>query len=146
MAIEYTFTKSLVDRQNEAQKAMLEELNSGDYTYDHPLVKLNPYFINPLAAVVCFKTEKEVAVTIRVLGKEPEGTIQHTFPKATCHVLPVLGLYGDYNNTVEIELYRGAKHTIHIQTEPLSQDVPELVHMNTTSHYLRDEMISFHLL
>lgn len=141
MAVEYTFTKSLVDRQNEAEKAMLEELHSGNYTYDHPLVKLNPYLINPLAAVICFNTEEEIAVTIRVLGKEPEGTIEHTFPKAKEHVLPVLGLYGDYDNTVEIELYRSHKHTVHIQTEPFGEGVPELVHMHTTAGYLRDEMI-----
>ncbi|MCD7809348.1 MAG: aryl-sulfate sulfotransferase [Erysipelotrichaceae bacterium] len=141
MAINYTYSKSLVERQNEAEKAMLDELNNGNYTYDNPLVKLNPYFVNPLAAVVLFKTEKEIAVTIRVLGKEPEGTIEHTFPKGTVHVLPVLGLYGDYENTVEIELYRSAKHTIKIQTEPLSDEVPELVHMNTTYKYLRDNMI-----
>ena len=42
MAIQYSFTKSLVDRQNEAEKAMLEELRSGNYTLTKPLVKLNP--------------------------------------------------------------------------------------------------------
>ena len=141
MAIEYTFTKSLVDRQTEAEKAMLDELENGNYTLENPLVKLNPYFITPLAAVILFKTEKEVAVTVRVLGKTPEATMEHTFPKATTHILPVLGLYGGYENTVEIELYRGAKNTVKIQTEPLSNDVPELVHMNTTYHYLRDELI-----
>ena len=82
MAIEYTFTKSLVDRQTEAEKAMLDELENGNYTLENPLVKLNPYFINPLAAVILFKTEKEVAVTVRVLGKTPEATMEHTFPKA----------------------------------------------------------------
>ena len=45
MAIEYTFTKSLVDRQTEAEKAMLDELENGNYTLENPLVKLNPYFI-----------------------------------------------------------------------------------------------------
>ena len=112
MNTKYTFTASLVDRQNEAEKAMLEELRNGNYTLEHPLVKLNPYFINPLAAVVLFKTEEEVAVTVKVLGKEPEGTMKHTFPKAKEHVLPILGLYGGYKNKVEIELYRGAKNTI----------------------------------
>lgn len=141
MAINYSFTKSLVERQNEAEKAMLDEFRNGNYTLENPLVKLNPYFINPLAAVICFHTDEEVAVTISVLGKEPEGTMSHTFPKAKEHVLPVLGLYGDYENEVVIELYRGAKNTIKIQTEPLPDDVPELVHMNTTYKYLRDELI-----
>ena len=66
MNTKYTFTKSLVDRQNEAEKAMLEEFHNGDYTLEHPLVKLNPYFINPLAAVVLFKTEEEIAFFISI--------------------------------------------------------------------------------
>ncbi|HIU13558.1 MAG TPA: aryl-sulfate sulfotransferase [Candidatus Fimiplasma intestinipullorum] len=141
MAIKYTFEESLVARQNKAEKEMLTELENGNYTWDNPLVKINPYFINPLAAVVLFKTEEEIAVTITVHGKEPEGTIQHTFPKSKTHVLPVLGLYADYENTVDIELYRSHKHTITIQTGPLPEDVPTLIKMETTHSYLRDEMI-----
>ena len=141
MAINYSFDESLVTKQNAAEKAMLEEFRAGNYTLENPLVKLNPYLINPLAAVVMFKTEEEVAVTVRVLGKEPAATMKHTFPKAKEHVLPILGLYGDYNNTVEIELYRGAKNTINIQTEPFTDDVAKLVKMETTAEYLRDELI-----
>ncbi len=141
MSINYTFSDSLVAQQTAAEKAMLEEFHAGNYTLENPLVKLNPYLINPLAAVVMFTTEKEVAVTVSVLGKEAEGTMKHTFPKAKEHVLPILGLYADYNNTVEIELYRGAKTTINIQTEPLNSEVPTLVKMDTTAAYLRDELI-----
>ena len=141
MAINYSFDESLVTKQNAAEKAMLEEFHAGNYTLENPLVKLNPYLINPLAAVVMFKTEEEVAVTVRVLGKTPEATMKHTFPKAKEHVLPILGLYGDYNNTVEIELYRGAMNTINIQTEPFTDSVAKLVKMDTTAEYLRDELI-----
>ena len=141
MAINYSFLDSLVTRQNASEKAMLEELRSGNYTYDNPLVKLNPYFINPHAAVVLFHTDKEIAVTVRVLGKEKEGNIEHTFPKAKEHVLPVLGLYCGYDNTVEIELYRGAKYSFTITTPENTDDVPKLVKMETTPGYLRNQMI-----
>ena len=52
MAINYSFDESLVTKQNAAEKAMLEEFHAGNYTLENPLVKLNPYLINPLAAVV----------------------------------------------------------------------------------------------
>lgn len=139
--INYVFDESIVERQNAAEKAMLAELESGNYTIENPLVKLNPYFISPCAAVVLFKTEEEVAVTVTVYGKEKEGTMMHTFDKAKTHVLPVLGLYPDYENTVDIQLYRGFTKTIKIQTEPLSKDVPELVYMDTTAGYLQDNLI-----
>ena len=141
MAIKHVNIDSLVTRQNAAEKALLEELHNGNYTFDNPLVKLNPYFINPLSAVVAFNTEEEVAVTVRVLGKEKEGTMEHTFPRAKEHVLPVLGLYGNYDNTVEIELYRGAKYTFTLNVPELGENVPELVRMETTAAYLRDEII-----
>ena len=141
MAIKHVSVDSLVTRQNAAEKAMLAELRSGNYTFDNPLVKLNPYFINPHAAVVLFNTPEPIAVTVRVIGKEPEGTMEHTFPRATEHVLPVLGLYAGYDNTVEIELYRGAKHTFTLTTPEMGANVPELVRMETTAGYLRDEII-----
>ena len=141
MAIKHVSLDSLVTRQNAAEKAMLAELRSGNYTFDNPLVKLNPYLINPYAAVVLFNTPEPIAVTVRVIGKEPEGTMEHTFPRATEHVLPVLGLYAGYDNTVEIELYRGAKHTFTLTTPEMGANVPELVRMETTAGYLRDEII-----
>ena len=91
MSIKHVTVDSLVTRQNAAEKAMLAELHAGNYTFDNPLVKLNPYFINPHAAVVLFNTPEEIAVTVRVIGKEPEATMEHTFPRAKEHVLPVLG-------------------------------------------------------
>lgn len=139
--IKYSFLPSILTRQAEAEDAMLAEFESGNFTIENPLVKYNPYIINPLAAVVLFKTEKEVAVTVTVRGKEKHGDIKHTFPKATTHILPVLGLYADYNNTVDIQLYRGYKKTIQIQTEPLGSDVPKLVRMETTPGYLEDQLI-----
>lgn len=139
--INYIFEEGIVAKQTAAEKAMLEEFKNGDYTIENPLVKLNPYIICPCAAVVLFRTEKETAVTITVHGKEPEGTMLHTFPKAKEHILPVLGLYPDYENTVDIELYRSKTKTIKIQTEPMSKDVPQLVHMKTTPGYLQDNLI-----
>ena len=100
MAIKHTYIDPLVKRQAEAEAAMLAELRGGNYTIDNPLVKVNPYFINPLAAVVLFNTEEEVSVTVTVCGKEKEGNMKHTFPKAKEHVLPIVGLYGNYENTV----------------------------------------------
>ena len=64
MAIKHVTIDSLVTRQNAAEKAMLAELRAGNYTFDNPLVKLNPYFINPHAAVVLFNTPEEIAGSI----------------------------------------------------------------------------------
>ena len=76
---QYTYLEHWIPKQNEAEKAMLAEFEAGNYTFQNPLVKYNPYFINPLAAVVLFKTEKPVAVTVTVKGKTKEADFSHTF-------------------------------------------------------------------
>lgn len=139
--VKYSFLPSILTRQAESEDAMLAEFHAGTYTIENPLVKYNPYLINPLAAVVLFTTEDEVAVTVTVRGKDRHGDIMHTFPKAKEHILPVLGLYADYDNTVEIELYRGYTKTITIKTDALGDDVPKLVHMKTTPGYMEDQLI-----
>lgn len=57
----YSFCESLVRRQAEAERVMLEKFRKGTYTIEKPFVKINPYLINPLAAVVMFMTEEETA-------------------------------------------------------------------------------------
>ena len=58
--VKYTYIEHWIPKQAESEKAMLAEFEAGNYTLENPLVKYNPYFINPLAAVVLFKTEKEI--------------------------------------------------------------------------------------
>lgn len=139
--VTYVNETDIMEKQAAAEKQMLDEFKKGEFTLENPLVKLNPYLVSPCAAVVLFRTEKDVAVTITVLGKEKEGNITHTFPKAKEHILPVLGLYPDYENTVEIRLYRGAAKTVTLKTGPLASSVPPLLKMDTTAGHLRDNVI-----
>lgn len=137
----YSFCESLVRRQAEAERVMLEEFRKGTYTIEKPFVKINPYLINPLAAVVMFMTEEETAVTVTVYGKEARGNIVYTFPPAKEHILPVLGLYADFENKVELRAYEKDAHEIRIQTEKLSGDEPRLIHMKTEPEYTSRDLI-----
>ncbi|MCD7809347.1 MAG: aryl-sulfate sulfotransferase [Erysipelotrichaceae bacterium] len=139
--IGYEKIEHIIFQQNKAEKAMLEEFHSGDYTLDNPLVKYNAYLVNPLSAVVLFNTEKETAITIHVLGKTKEATISHTFPKAKEHILPILGLYSDYENTIEIEAYRGQKTTIKINVPDVFNGEKVINYMKTSAEYLQDNLI-----
>lgn len=140
-AVQHIYVDSLMKRQNEAEQAMLRELEEGNYTYQNPLVKYNPYQISPLSAVVLFRTEEETAVTVTVRGKTKEGNVGHTFPKAKTHVLPVLGLYNDYENQVEIYPYRGEPAVIRITTPDVFGGRDVCFSMETTPQYLQDQMI-----
>ncbi len=131
----------IIERQHAAEQLFLAEFAEGNYTLANPLVKLNPYELAPLTAVVMFETPSVTEVTITVLGKEVEGNITHTFPAGTKHILPIYGLYAAYENTVEIVLSNGEKNTIKIKTGALMEGVPLATKMETTKEYLGNNLI-----
>lgn len=139
--IKYTKKDHIIKQQKANEEAFLAELAAGDYTLTNPLVKLNPYIICPLSAVILFKTPRPEEVTIIVKGKEEAGDIVHRFPAAYEHVLPVYGLYAGYDNTVEIVLQDGRKHSVTITTEPLMEGVPEATSIDTTAEYMGDNFV-----
>ena len=123
MAIEYKKIEHWIPLQAKAEKEMLAEFEAGNYTIDNPLIKYNPYLINPLAAVILFKTEEEVAITLSIKGKTKAATFSHTFPKATTHILPIVGLYQNYNNTIEVTPYRGETRTFNIEVGDVAPEI-----------------------
>ncbi len=137
--INYTYLNHWVDLQNDSEKEMMNEFESGHYTLENPLVKYNPYLINPLAAVVLFETEEDIAITVTVKGKTKAADFSHTFPKAKKHVLPVLGLYANYNNIVEIKPYRKEKKIIQIEVGDVVPDILE--YCDTTPEYFQDNVM-----
>ncbi|MEE0511657.1 MAG: aryl-sulfate sulfotransferase [Peptococcaceae bacterium] len=139
--IKYTKKDHIIVQQKASEEAFLAEFAAGDYTLSNPLVKLNPYIICPLSAMILFKTPRPEEVTIIVHGKEAAGDIVHRFPASYEHVLPVYGLYADYDNQVEIVLQDGARHTVTIKTEPLMEGVPESTSIDTTAEYMGDNFV-----
>lgn len=125
--------KHLITLQFESEEKYLAEFRSGNYTLENPLVVENPYLINPLSAVICFNTEEETTVEITVKGKAVEGDLTHTFAVAKDHVLPIYGLYDNYENTVVIKLANGKTSEVKIEVEELN--VNKALYCKTTSEY-----------
>ena len=73
--VDYKKVEHIIDRQAKAEEEFLAEFRAGNYTINNPLVKLNPYLITPLTAVILFKTPIRTEATITVLGKEAAGNI-----------------------------------------------------------------------
>lgn len=140
-AIKYEKIDHLVTRQYEAEQRMLAAFREGNYTLQNPYVEVNPYFIAPLTALIMFNTEEVVSPTITVKGKEEAGNITHTFKEAKEHILPILGLYPDFENTVEVILSNGEKIQIKLQTDQLKDMPHKATYMKTTSEYMKDQMM-----
>ena len=94
---------------------------------------LNPLGSAPLSAVLELQTDIPVQAEVYMKGKNGEATdVYHFFKEIDTQLrLPVLGLYPDDLNTVELTLYLedgkliGSKEYI-IQTEPLIEKMPEI--------------------
>ncbi|MEG6522701.1 aryl-sulfate sulfotransferase [Desulfotomaculum sp. 1211_IL3151] len=139
--IKYQNMQHIITMQHESEQRFLEEFAQGNYTLANPLVKLNPYFIAPLTAMVLFETPIPVEVTIIVKGIEVQGNISHRFPRGTRHIIPVYGLYGDWENEVELVLSTGERNTIIIKTDKVDERVPHATSCKTTSSYFGDNLV-----
>ena len=119
---------AMIDQQAVIDTQILDELNSGLYTLDNPLVVVNPYHISPLTAVVVFQTETPVQASLHIAGKTKTADLENTFAGFnTLHTLPIFGLYPSKENNVTLKVADSSgktwEKTIIITTEDV---LPEL--------------------
>ena len=91
------------------------------YSIDNPNIIVNPYGNSPLTAIVMFETNDYSNVSISVKSKDGNSDINYEFPKDKHHLIPIYGLYADYNNTVVISS-EGVDKVINIKTDKLPDD------------------------
>lgn len=74
-------------------------------TLDNAYVKVNPYGTSPLTALMIFKTDQAARVTYTVVGKTDNTSITNTVKGyKTTHQVPIVGLYANYSNQVQVTL------------------------------------------
>ena len=110
--------KDILITQKELEDKYLENTN---YTLDNPNVILNPYGNSPLTALIIFQTKDLTTVNITIKGKDEASDITHTYTPAKVHILPIYGLYPDYENKIIIKASNKSKE-ISIKTDKLPDD------------------------
>lgn len=105
----------------EIQKNKEVYFNGYGYRIDNPNIIINPYGNSPLTALVMFETSDYSEVEVSILSKDGKSDINYTFGKNKHHIIPIYGLYADYDNKVIIRS-EGKENTISIKTEPLPED------------------------
>lgn len=108
--------KSIFDIQKNYEKYF----SPYGYTIDNPNIIINPYGNSPLTALIMFETEKYSKVNIIIKGKN-NNDINYTFKEDKYHLIPIYGLYADYNNTIILKSENKEK-IINIKTEKLPSD------------------------
>lgn len=79
-------------------------LDNHMYTFQHLLVIPNPYDVVKQAALLLFNSSKEAKIRYRVIGDTPEADFFGETGYTTRHRVPVMGLYLDRSNKVELEM------------------------------------------
>lgn len=131
--------------QEEMDKRLEKEFNSQYYSFDEPFIVQNPYQVSPLTAIVGFKTDGKGYVTVEVIGKDESTNITHEFTQLErTHLIPIYGLYPDYNNEVTIT-FNGVDgevltNTIYLQTDPLPATMQQAEVVTSNPDLLTDEL------
>ena len=142
MGVLYKEIEHIIDRQYDAEKAFLAEYEKGNYTIENPYVVVNPYLVAPLTALVMFEAAKPAFAKVTVKGKAAAGDYMYRPASHMTHmVLPVYGLYDNYENTVVIELSTGETKELKIQTEAASEKLKKPTSIETTPEYFGDNMM-----
>ncbi|MEL6252214.1 MAG: aryl-sulfate sulfotransferase [Bacteroidota bacterium] len=96
-------------------------------------VNRNPSAVAPLTAMLSVTTQVDVSIHLRVIGKNGENSdVNNRFDEFGREFeLPVLGLYADHENEVELTFFDGAnqelgKEIVKISTNGLINDMPEV--------------------
>lgn len=103
--------------------------NGYGYSLDNPNVIINPYGNSPLTGIVMFETSDYSEVSISV-----NGDINYTFSKNKHHIIPIYGLYADYDNTIVLRS-EGKEKVINIKTDKLPDDFGEVLYDCNYSFY-----------
>lgn len=86
-------------------KSYAKIVKSTTRTLDNAYVKVNPYGTSPLTALMIFKTDQAARVTYTVVGKTDNTSITNTVKGyKTTHQVPIVGLYANYSNQVQVTL------------------------------------------
>ena len=103
--------------------------NGYGYSLDNPNVIINPYGNSPLTGIAMFETSDYSEVTISV-----NGDINYTFGKNKHHIIPIYGLYADYDNTIVLRS-EGKEKVINIKTDKLPDDFGDILYDGNYSFY-----------
>ena len=101
------------------------------YSFENPYIIVNPYGYAPLTAVVAFSTDKAYSVKYTVKGNTSLCDVSGSTDAATVHAVPIIGLYANKTNTVELELLENnnvvATKKVNITTGNIPSDVANIV-------------------
>ncbi len=136
---------TLLIEQRNMQTQFLDEFSVSTASKTDPYVKLDPYGISPLTALIMFETTDSEAFQIVVKGKTDDADITFNTVYQSTHNIPVYGLYPNHRNIVEIYSLNTDNTigelvtTVAILTDPVPSNLDEALSIETTYEYFGDD-------
>ncbi len=129
-----------ITEQDKVIETQTNKYNKGDYTAEDPFVVVDPFSRNVLSAYVAFPVENASTYSFTVEGKDEytSFTSSSEVEQTGTMIVPVYGLYADYNNTVTIDVLEGGEVvntvTTKIKTKAVNEDfaIYESIDMDTS--------------
>jgi len=118
--------------QGQKEAFLLEEISSGGYSWENPLVVLDPYGVSPLSALIFFSSEQPIRVSLQLPGKNGgQDVVFSSNAFSEEHLLPVFGLFpGETNHLLLQGISQSGEKwekEIQIPTESLSGKLENLL-------------------
>lgn len=115
----------ILDTQESINARLSQIANNRSYTIDNAYVELNPYEISPLSAIIIFQTSNAESINVYL-----NGEFFTTMESSISHVIPVYGLYEDFDNVVRLET-ASTTHEYTITTDKSNIEYPlEVIESN----------------
>lgn len=108
----------MVEKQKDVNRRLDAASKDSKYTFDNPYVESNPYEISPLSAVIIYNDKVKDKVEVYI-----NNTLFTTMESSNNHIIPIYGLYEDYDNVIKLVSNNKTKE-VHIKTEPSNIKYP----------------------
>ncbi len=141
--VTYRYEEHIISAQNAAEAAFLAAFEENKPSLENATVIPNPYIINPLSALILFKTSSKLSATLTVHGKRnSREDIVHSFDATDSHIIPVAGLYVDCETKVTICLSDGTTKVFMIKSAPIpSEGVTQCQNIMTSMDYFGTDLM-----
>ncbi len=140
--VTYTYEDHIVNRQNTAELLFMSAFEASAPSLEEAHIVIDPYLINPLSALVLFKTSDALEPTMTIHGKRNEReNIVKKFPAGTSHILPVVGLYEGIETKVTITLSNNESKTFFIKAKELPKDINRCLNIMTSMDYFGTDIM-----
>jgi len=134
--------------QEQIESFLLQEMETGEYSWENPFVVVDPYGVCPLSALVFFTSEEPLSIRVAISNGEGEEDFSFSFEiLSTKHLVPVYGLFPGERNQVFLEARTETGETrervIEIPTAPLPESVRNLGEVVKNDESLRQPGFNF---